>query len=34
MTEMGVIVFVSMSLFDEIKEDDHISILQNFCKYH
>lgn len=34
MTEMGVVVFVCMSLFDEIKGDDHISILQNFWKYH
>lgn len=34
MTEMGEVVFVCMSLFDEIKGDDHISILQNFWKYH
>lgn len=34
MTEIGVAVFVSTSLFDEIKGGDHISILQNFWKYH
>ena len=34
MTEIGVVVFVSTSLFDEIKGGDHISILQNFWKYH